>query len=84
MQERLDREQDCPFYESSTSINVHLSMSADGNVQCHLQTNGLPFEEVERQLKKFAESLQWQIDERAKCPFHDKRNPITVDLSERV
>ena len=52
------------------TIVVKLRMSEGDQVKCTLQTNGLPFEVVERQLRNFIESLQWQIDERARCPFH--------------
>lgn len=52
------------------TITVTLRMAADGNVECNLQTNGLPFPVVEAQLRKFIASLQWQLDERARCQFH--------------
>ena len=52
------------------TITIQLSFNDEGNVTCHLTTNGTPFLEVQEQMKQCIEALQWQVDNARKCPFH--------------
>lgn len=52
------------------SLVIRLDLNETGGVRCHLNTNGLPFEEVRDQLVAFVAALQWQLDDEHRCPFY--------------
>ena len=66
------------------SIVVELSIANDGNVQCHLQTNDLPFDVVKLQLERFVDALQWQLNEQQRCPYYKTGDARNIEWSKKT